>query len=171
MDGLAPDGLVVRGQVGRLHGGPGRLRYEARLTALAEGGTMTRRRGRARRRGADAVTLLVAAATNFVNYKDVGGDPAARVEARPRPRPVKTFEALLRGPYPGAPAALPAGRDARCRARRVRPADRRAAQGFRRDERPGARRLLSSSSAAICSSPRRGREPSRPTSRASGTTR
>ena len=29
---------------------------------------------------ADAVTLLIAAATNFVSYKDVGADPRARVE-------------------------------------------------------------------------------------------
>ena len=32
-------------------------------------------------RGADEVLLLVAAATSFVNYKDVSADPAARIDA------------------------------------------------------------------------------------------
>ena len=33
--------------------------------------------------GADAVTLLVAAATSFVNYHDISGDPAAALREGP----------------------------------------------------------------------------------------
>jgi alpha-L-fucosidase 2 len=45
-------------------------------------------------KNADAVTLLVAAATNFVNYKDVSGDPAARVEAVMKAAAGKTFDVI-----------------------------------------------------------------------------
>ncbi len=81
MDGLPPDGLVVRGKSADYMGVEGRLRYEARLLARAEGGRTGVDGDELVVSGADAVTLLIAAATNFVDYKDVGGDPAARVEA------------------------------------------------------------------------------------------
>jgi alpha-L-fucosidase 2 len=81
MDGLPPDGLIVHGKSADYMGVEGRLRYEARLLARAEGGRTKVDWDELVVSGADAVTLLVAAATNFVNFKDVGGDPAARVEA------------------------------------------------------------------------------------------
>jgi alpha-L-fucosidase 2 len=81
MDGLPPDGLVVRGKSADYMGVEGRLRYEARLLARVEGGRIEVDWDELVVSGADAVTLLIAAATNFVNPKDVGGDPAARVEA------------------------------------------------------------------------------------------
>jgi alpha-L-fucosidase 2 len=81
MDGSPPDGLVVRGKSADYMGVEGRLRYEARLVARAEGGRTAVDWDELVVSGADAVTLLIAAATNFVSYKDVGGDPAARVAA------------------------------------------------------------------------------------------
>ena len=45
--------------------------------------------------GADAVTLLIAAATNFVSYKDVSGDPGARVAAALTARPASPSMTLL----------------------------------------------------------------------------
>jgi alpha-L-fucosidase 2 len=81
MDGRPPDGLVLRGKSADYMGVEGRLRYEARLLARAEGGRVAVEGDELAVAGADAVTLLVAAATNFVSYKDVSGDPAARVEA------------------------------------------------------------------------------------------
>ncbi|MGZ5480274.1 MAG: glycoside hydrolase family 95 protein, partial [Candidatus Aminicenantales bacterium] len=95
MDGLPPDGLVVRGKSADYMGIAGRLRYEARLKALPEGGTMAVGEDELVVTGADAATLLVAAATNFVTYKDVSGDPAARVEAALVGAAAKPFGVLL----------------------------------------------------------------------------
>ena len=95
MDGLPPDGLVVRGKSADYMGIAGRLRYEARLKALPEGGTMAVDGDELVVTGADAVTLLIAAATNFVSYKDVSGDPAGRVEAALGGAAAKPFGVLL----------------------------------------------------------------------------
>jgi len=94
MDGLSPDGLIVRGKSADYMGVTGALRYESRLKALPEGGTMSLDWDELSVTGADAVTLLVAAATNFVSYKDVSGDPRARVEAVLSPTAGRSFEAL-----------------------------------------------------------------------------
>ena len=94
MDGLPPDGLVVRGKSADYMGVTGALRYENRLKALPEGGTMSLDWDELSVAGADAVTLLIAAATNFVSYKDVSGDARARVEKVLAPAAGKTFEAL-----------------------------------------------------------------------------
>ncbi len=137
MDGAAPDGLVVRGKSADYMGVTGRLRYEARLRARPEGGTVAVEGDELVVAGADAVTLLIAAATNFVNYKDVSGDPAARVAAALDGAVRKPFDSPPRGPPPRASPALPAGRDRAPARAGLGPPDRRAHQGLRRDERSG----------------------------------
>jgi alpha-L-fucosidase 2 len=77
----APDELVLRGRTASHQGVEGRVAYEARVKVLAEGGKVVVRGSALDVSGADAVTLLVAAATNFVRYNDLSGDPAARVAA------------------------------------------------------------------------------------------
>ena len=72
---LAPDGLALRGQVQA-----GGVRFEARLRAVAEGGKVSARGDRLAIEGANAVTLLLAGATNFRSYHDLGADPSARNE-------------------------------------------------------------------------------------------
>ena len=79
MDGLGGDGLIVRGKSADYLGARGQLRYVSRLKAVPRGGEMTVDDDRLVIRGADEVTLMVAAATNFVSYKNVSGDPDARV--------------------------------------------------------------------------------------------
>ncbi|HWA87084.1 MAG TPA: glycoside hydrolase family 95 protein [Opitutus sp.] len=54
------------------------LRYEAALVARREGGRSAGDGGSLKISNADAVTLVVAIATSFVNYHDIGGDPVAR---------------------------------------------------------------------------------------------
>jgi alpha-L-fucosidase 2 len=61
MDGFGPNGLVLRGKSADYMGVEGKLRYEARLLATAEGGDMTVDWDELVVSGADAVTLLVAA--------------------------------------------------------------------------------------------------------------
>ena len=83
MDGVAPDGLRISGKNSDYLGIAGRLTYEARLVARADGGrgTITVDDRSLRVAGADAVTIVLAAATSFVNFRDVSGDPAERVRA------------------------------------------------------------------------------------------
>ena len=94
MDGFGPDGLVLRGKSADYMGVEGKLRYEARLRAVAEGGTVKIADDEMTVAGADAVTLVLAAATNFVNYKDVSADPAARVDATLKAVQGKAYEAM-----------------------------------------------------------------------------
>jgi len=95
MDGLGPDGLVLRGKSADYMGVEGKLLYEARLKATVEGGSVKVIEDEMTVAGADAVTLVIAAATNFVSYKDVSADPAPRVEATLRAVQGKTYTAML----------------------------------------------------------------------------
>ena len=56
----------------------GALRFEARARVISTGGTRTSVDGALVVRGADAATLLIAAATSYRRFDDVTGDPAAR---------------------------------------------------------------------------------------------
>ncbi len=78
MDG-ARGGLALTGKSADYMGVAGKLRYEARLSALPEGGTLKVDDDLLTISGADAVTLYVNAATNFVNYQDVSGDAHRRL--------------------------------------------------------------------------------------------
>ena len=80
--------LVMRGVNGDGRGSTadgrpmtGALRFEARVRVVAAGGTRTSSGGAVVVRGADAVTLLITAATSYRNYEDVSADPGARVAA------------------------------------------------------------------------------------------
>ncbi len=79
MDGVGSDGLMINGKSADYLGVEGKLRYRAQLKAVPEGGAMKVKGDELFIDGADAVTLYFAAATNFVNYKDVSGDQVARV--------------------------------------------------------------------------------------------
>ena len=94
MDGDGGDGLVVRGKSADYLGVAGKLRYVSRLRAIPRGGEMRVVDADLVVQGADEVLLLVAAATNFVTYKDVSADPDARVESVLQAAGEKTFEAL-----------------------------------------------------------------------------
>ncbi len=80
MEGIAPDTLVLRGRSADYMGVKSALRYEARLRAIVSGGSASVADDELRVSGADSVTLLIAAATNFVSYKDVSADEHDRVE-------------------------------------------------------------------------------------------
>lgn len=56
------------------------LRYRVVLAARHEGGTVKVDSGRLRVSRADSVTFIVTAATSYVNYHDISGDPAAVCE-------------------------------------------------------------------------------------------
>ncbi len=55
-------------------------RFQSALLALPEGGRSEAESGVVHIHGADSLTLVVTAATSFVNYHDISGDPAAICE-------------------------------------------------------------------------------------------
>ncbi len=74
--------LALRGQMrpdGHPSGKDGScLQFEARLLVSADGGKVEVTNEGVEVKGADAATLLLAAATSFRNFQDVGADPAER---------------------------------------------------------------------------------------------
>ncbi|WP_210420288.1 glycoside hydrolase family 95 protein [Aquisphaera giovannonii] len=99
----AQDGtLVLDGKVGPKRVGfaginadvPGAIRFEARLRAIADGGQAQVTAEGIDVRGANAVTLVLAGATNFKSYNDVSGDPAAKNREALAAAAGKPFEAL-----------------------------------------------------------------------------
>ncbi len=93
--------LVMRGVNGDGRGATadgqamtGALRFESRVRVLTTGGTRTAAGDAIVVRGADAATLLIAAATSYRRYDDVSGDPAAAVAAALGAAAGKTVEAL-----------------------------------------------------------------------------
>lgn len=81
MDALDNNELRLTGKSADYLGVEGQLKYEARVKAVNEGGSITTEGTRLKIENADAATLYFVAATNFVNYKDVSADQNARVLA------------------------------------------------------------------------------------------
>ena len=71
--------LILRGRTGSESGIPGKVTSECRVRFLVEGGVLRSEADRIEISGADRAIALIAAATNFVNYKDISADPAERV--------------------------------------------------------------------------------------------
>ncbi|HEX4440117.1 MAG TPA: glycoside hydrolase family 95 protein [Thermoanaerobaculia bacterium] len=94
MEGMGGDGLIVHGKSADYLGVAGRLRYVSRLRAIPRGGAMRVVDDMLEVHGADEVLLLVAAATNFVSYRDVSGDPERRAGDALTAAARKPFDAL-----------------------------------------------------------------------------
>ncbi len=73
---------------------PGQLRFQAQLRVLSHDGELTTVGGVVSLRRATDAVLLVAIASNFVNYHDLSGDPAARCGAALAAAAKKGFAAL-----------------------------------------------------------------------------
>ncbi len=95
MDAYGTDGLVLTGKSTDYMGVEGKLRYEARIKAVPEGGTMKTDGVDLIIENANAVTLYFAAATNFVNYKDVSADQHQRVDKYFKQVAGKSYKTVL----------------------------------------------------------------------------
>jgi alpha-L-fucosidase 2 len=73
---VGADMLALAGEVES-----GGLRFESRTRAIVTGGRQFNERGTLNIEGADSVTILVSAATNYRNYEDISADPAAGCDA------------------------------------------------------------------------------------------
>ena len=74
--------LAIRGRVTQRSSTrtESKMRFEARLRVSAAGGKATVTDKQIAVEGADSAVLVLAAATNYVNYADISADPAARCE-------------------------------------------------------------------------------------------
>ena len=72
------------------------LRFQTALAARTEGGTSEATETSLHIKGADSVTFIVSAATSFVNYADISGDPAAACEKILAATAGKDYAALRR---------------------------------------------------------------------------
>ena len=77
---MAITAWFLRASQQTIYGIEGKLKYEARIKAVPDGGTMKTSGVDLTIENADAVTLYFAAATNFVDYKDVSADQHKRVD-------------------------------------------------------------------------------------------
>ena len=80
MDPYGNDGLILAGKSADYMGIEGKLKYEARIKAVPEGGTIKTDDVNLIIENATTVTLFFAAATNFVNYKNVSANQHQRVD-------------------------------------------------------------------------------------------
>ena len=86
--------LILRGQNGDANGIKGALKFEVRVRVLTVGGNTATEDGRIVVNQADRAMLLVAAATSYTNYKDVGGDPQAVTKSHLAKAADKRFEQM-----------------------------------------------------------------------------
>ena len=84
------DQLALAGQVEE-----GGVKFESRLKLAAQGGKLTPSDGGLTVENADSATLILSAASSFVNYNDISGDPAARCEAILSGISTKDYHSLL----------------------------------------------------------------------------
>ncbi|HKE60291.1 MAG TPA: glycoside hydrolase family 95 protein [Pyrinomonadaceae bacterium] len=89
-----PNSLVLRGKNGEAFGIQGALTFQARLRVQLNGGDVKADGERLVVDRADSVVLLVAAATSYVNYKNISGDPEARTKGHLNRAQAKPFEKL-----------------------------------------------------------------------------
>lgn len=89
--------LVTRGKARNEAGIAGALTYVVRVEVIVASGSCSGSPGDGRLsvRGADSVTLLVAAGTSHKSYRDVSGDPVAATAAQIAKARGKMFDALL----------------------------------------------------------------------------
>ena len=87
--------LVMRGTNASASGIKGALKFQVRARVLADGGTISTTSDSIAVTNADAVTILVAAATSYKNFQDVSGDPESTVKAQIAAAAKKKFDKLL----------------------------------------------------------------------------
>ena len=90
----APNVLTMAGENTSHEGVSAGMTYECRVKVLNEGGTVSVENNTVTVTKADAVTIQVAAATSFVNFQDVSGDPVKRNDATFAAAADRTYEQM-----------------------------------------------------------------------------
>ncbi|MBN6152254.1 glycoside hydrolase family 95 protein [Xanthomonas sp. AmX2] len=89
------DGLLFHGRNAARYGIDGKLGFALRVLPRVRGGQLAFERDRLRIDGADEVVLLLAAATSYRRYDDVGGDPLRATEQTLRKAAALDYAQLL----------------------------------------------------------------------------
>jgi alpha-L-fucosidase 2 len=96
MDRLGDDGLQVTGRSADYLGIKGALRFRSCLRAIPRSGSMKFRYNSLVIDHADEVTIYIAAATNFVNFRDVSADPERRTSDILKATQKRSFDEIRR---------------------------------------------------------------------------
>ncbi|WP_419194867.1 glycosyl hydrolase family 95 catalytic domain-containing protein [Novipirellula herctigrandis] len=75
---VGTNGLNITGTSSSRNGIEGKIHFESQIQVSTEGGSVSTDENRLSVTGADAATLVLVAATNYVDYQDVSGDPQSR---------------------------------------------------------------------------------------------
>jgi alpha-L-fucosidase 2 len=86
--------LVLNGSNTAQQGLEARMRFQARVSVIPQGGEVRLRGGEIEVSGADSAVVLIAIATNFRRFDDVSGSPEATTRAQIAAAAGKSFEAL-----------------------------------------------------------------------------
>lgn len=78
---MGANGLILEGTSSSKHGIEGAIRFRSQLHIRNQGGTVSVHDNTIRVEGANAVAVLLVAATNYLNYQDISADPEARCAA------------------------------------------------------------------------------------------
>jgi alpha-L-fucosidase 2 len=89
------DTLVMDGVNSAANGIKGALKFQARVKIIPAGGTVSASNDTVSVANADSVTLLIAAATSFKNYKDVSGRPDKITQRQIASADKRTFDEIL----------------------------------------------------------------------------
>ena len=87
-------GLTLRGTSSDFENKTGRVAFTTRVVPRRVGGTLTVADSALVVSGADTVVLFVATGTNFVNYRDLSGDPDRRAAEALDPATTKSYQQL-----------------------------------------------------------------------------
>ena len=90
----APNVITMTGENTSHEGVSAGMKYECRVKLLNEGGTLSIENNAITVSNADAVTIQIAVATGFVNFKDVSGDPIKRNDATFAAAADRTYEQM-----------------------------------------------------------------------------
>ena len=91
----SPNVLTMTGVNNAHEGVAAGLQYECRVKILNEGGTLTVNSNTIAVSAANAVTIQIAAATNFVNYNNISANPASRNNATFTAAASRTYTQML----------------------------------------------------------------------------
>ncbi|WP_155914602.1 glycoside hydrolase family 95 protein [Asticcacaulis sp. AC460] len=91
----SPQDIVLKGRNGPHNGIEGALRFESRVRVVAQGGQQTTGHDELIVANADSVTVYMAAATNYKNFRDVSGDPAAITKAQIAAAVQRPYDTIL----------------------------------------------------------------------------
>ena len=86
--------LILKGKSENVDNKTGKVRFEACIQPVLEGGSITNDSNKLKIQDADAVTIFVSIGTNFKNYKDISGDESEVAQGYLKNALPKSYDAI-----------------------------------------------------------------------------